>query len=81
MVRVLKGWQEEADASLERRAFRWLMEGDTDAHGYDAFGEPLSLWIYLQLGLDHRSPDAEDKGEEIDLEEFGLRIWAASSSG
>src|SRR5262245_9444667 len=30
LVRVLKGWQEEAtDAGRERRAWRWLLEGDT----------------------------------------------------
>ena len=28
--RVLKGWQEEADAGSERRTWRWLLEGDTD---------------------------------------------------
>src|SRR5262245_10544383 len=31
--RVLMGWQEEADPASERRAWRWLLEADTDAHG------------------------------------------------
>src|SRR5262249_3078949 len=36
VCRVLKGWQEEAsDTGNERRAWRWLIEGDTDDHGYD----------------------------------------------
>src|SRR5438132_9189011 len=36
MSRVLMGWQEEAaDDHRERRIWRWLLEGDTDSHGYD----------------------------------------------
>jgi len=47
--RVMMGWQEEAaDDHRERRSWRWLLEGDTDAHGYDHSGEPLSLWAYLR---------------------------------
>jgi hypothetical protein len=75
MVRVLKGWQEDADAGRERRGFRWLLEGDCDPHGYDALGEPLSLWLFLRLGIDRGEPGEPDKGEEIDLEGFGVRFW------
>ena len=75
MVRVLKGWQEEAEQGRERRAFRWLLEGDSDPHGYDSLGEPLSLWVYLRLGVERGGPEDQAHGEDIDLEGFGLRIW------
>ena len=75
MVRVLKGWQEDGDPGRERRAFRWLLEGDSDAHGYDAIGEPLSLWLFLRLSLERGEPGEPDKGEEVELEGFGVRIW------
>ena len=32
---MLKGWQEEAETGSEKRTWRWLLEGDTDADGYD----------------------------------------------
>jgi hypothetical protein len=80
LVRVLKGWQEEADAGRERRAFRWLLEGDCDHHGYDSLGEPLSLWMFLRLGVDRGGPDDGEKAEEIDLQGFGLRIWSEVAS-
>jgi hypothetical protein len=73
--RVLKGWQEEADHGSERRSWRWLLEGDTDADGYDHTGEPVSLWGFLRLGLERGVPGEGEKGEEIDLEGFGLQIW------
>src|SRR6516164_5498769 len=38
VARVLKGWQEEADPGGERRTWRWLIEGDSDADGYDHTG-------------------------------------------
>jgi hypothetical protein len=73
--RVMMGWQEEAaDDHRERRGWRWLLEGDTDAHGYDHSGEPLSLWAYLRLAIDRGSPEEADKGEDIDLQGFGLRF-------
>jgi hypothetical protein len=76
LVRVLKGWQEEAtDAGRERRAWRWLLEGDTDDHGYDHAGEPACLWAFLRVGLDRGGLDEGDKGEDVDLNGFGLRIW------
>jgi hypothetical protein len=74
VTRVLKGWQEEADPTSERRSWWWLIEGDTNADGYDHTGEPFTLWGFLRIGLDRGGP-GEDKGEDIDLQGFGLRIW------
>lgn len=73
--RVLKGWQEEAEAGQERRSWRWLLEADTDGDGFDHTGEALSLWAFLRLGLDRSAPGDEQKGEDVDLDGFGLRIW------
>jgi len=75
VVRVLKGWQEEADQGRERRVWRWLLEGDTDDHGYDHAGEPASVWGYLQLGLERGNFDEPEKMETVDLNGIGLRIW------
>ena len=77
MSRVLKGWQEEAADMRreEKRGWRWLLEGDTDDHGYDHGGEPACLWAYLRLAIDRGSPDEAEKGEDIDLNGFGLRLW------
>jgi len=73
--RVLKGWQEDADPGSERRSWRWLLEGDTDANGYDHTGEPVSLWGFLRLGLERGVPGEGEKNEDIDLEGFGLQMW------
>ncbi len=73
--RVLKGWQEEADPASERRVWRWLLEADSDADGYDHAGEPTSLWAFLRLSLERGEPGEGDRGEDIDLEGFGMRIW------
>ena len=79
VVRVLKGWQEEAESGGgERRTWRWLIEGDSDAHGYDHYGEALSLWLFLRVALDRGGPGEQEKGEDIDLEGFGLRVWGNS---
>jgi hypothetical protein len=75
VARVLKGWQEEADPGSERRSWRWLLESDTDADGYDHTGEPTSLWGFLRLSLERGGPGEAEKGEDIDLEGFGVRIW------
>lgn len=75
VCRVLKGWQEEADPGRERRAWRWLLEGDTDDHGYDHTGEPACLWAFLQLGLDRGSIEEPEKAEMVDLNGFGFRIF------
>ena len=74
-ARVLKGWQEEADPGSERRSWRWLLEGDTDADGYDHTGEPVSLWGFLRLSLERGGLGEAEKGEDIDLEGFGLQVW------
>ena len=76
MSRLLKGWQEEvASTGKERRVYRWLIEGDTDEHGYDHTGEVASIWIYLRAGLDRGEFDDADPSEWIDLHGFGLRLW------
>jgi hypothetical protein len=79
--RVLKGWQEEADPGSERRTWRWLLEGDSDSDGYDHTGEPLSLWAFLRIGLERGGPGDPDKGEDIDLQGFGVRIWGQRTTG
>jgi len=81
VARVLKGWQEEADPGSERRTWRWLLEGDSDADGYDHTGEPLTLWAFLRLNVERGGPsDGEEKPEEIDLHGFSLRIWGEQQS-
>ena len=76
VARVLKGWQEEADPGSERRSWRWLVEGDTDAHGYDHTGEVASVWLLVRVSLDRGAAGEPDKGEDIDLEGFSVRVWA-----
>ena len=78
VCRILKGWQEEADPGQERRAWRWLLEADTDDHGYDHGGEPAGMWAYIRLGLDRGGPGEGEKGEDVDLNGFGVRIWPCS---
>jgi hypothetical protein len=80
LARVLKGWQEEADPGTERRTWRWLLEGDTDVHGYDHTGEATSLWGFLRASVDRGGPGETEKGEDFDLEGFGLRIWGSSTA-
>jgi len=77
IARVLKGWQEEADPGAERRRWHWLLEGDTNADGYDHTGDAFGLWGFLRVSLERGGPGEPDKGEDIDLEGFGLRIWGA----
>jgi hypothetical protein len=81
LARVLKGWQEEADPGGERRTWRWLLEGDSDAYGYDHAGEPAALWAFLRVSVDRGGPGEAEKAEDIDLEGFGLRFWGGQSSG
>jgi hypothetical protein len=78
--RVIKGWQEEADAGSERRTWRWLMEGDIDDAGYDHNGEAASLWCFLRVGLERGGPGEPDKGEDVDLDGFGLEITGDSGA-
>jgi hypothetical protein len=75
VARVLKGWQEEADPGSERRSWRWLLEADTDTDGYDHTGEQASLWGFLRVSLDQGGPGEPEKGEDLDLEGFGVQIW------
>ena len=75
LTRVLKGWQEEADPGSERRSWRWLVEGDTDAHGYDHTGEVASVWLLVRVSLDRGAPGEPEKGEDVDLEDFSVRLW------
>ena len=77
--RVLKGWQEEGDPASERSAWRWLLEADTDDHGYDHAGELAGLWAFLRLSVDRGNVEEGDKAEDIDLNGFGLRIWGTPS--
>ena len=73
LSRVLKGWQEEAsDAGTERRQWRWLLESDVDASGYDMHGEKAAFWAYVRLILDRSGPGESEKGEDIDLNGFGI---------
>jgi len=76
LARVLKGWQEDAAPGEERRSWRWLLEADTDANGYDHTGEEACIWAFLRVSVDRGGPGEPDKGEDIDLEGFGMRIWA-----
>jgi hypothetical protein len=80
VARILKGWQEEADPGIERRSWRWLVESDSDADGYDHFGEAFSLWAFLRMTVERGGPADGEKGEDIDLEGFGFRIWGAGSA-
>ena len=81
VARVLMGWQEEAsDSGTDKRSWRWLIEADTDAHGYDHTGEKASVWAFIRLALDRGGPGEAEKGEDIDLDGFGLRVWGASEA-
>jgi hypothetical protein len=81
IARVLKGWQEEAsDAGSERRAWRWLMEADTDPDGFDHTGERVSMWAFLRVTLDRSNPGDAEKPEDIDLDGFGVRIWGEQAT-
>ena len=76
LSRVLKGWQEEAsDTGAERRAWRWLIETDVDANGYDMQGEKASFWAFVRVSIDRGGPGEAEKGEDIDLNGFGIRVW------
>lgn len=76
--RILKGWQEEAsDSGSDRRVWRWLIEADTDAAGYDHTGERTSIWGFLRLSLERNAPGEGERGEDIDMNGFGVRVWNA----
>lgn len=82
MARVMKGWQEEAAdvGKDERRLWRWLIEADVDANGYDMHGEKASFWAYLRLSIDRGGPGEAEKGEDIDLNGFGIQIWGENAN-
>src|SRR5258708_23665148 len=66
--RILKGWQEEAsDSGSDRRVWRWLVEADTDAAGYDHAGDRASLWGFFRLSLQRGSPRDREPREDIDI--------------
>ena len=77
LSRVLKGWQEEGSdvGKEERRGWRWLLEADVDGAGYDMAGERASFWAYVRLSLDRGGPGEAEKGEDIDLNGFGVQVW------
>ncbi|MFL5244618.1 MAG: hypothetical protein ACJ8FY_21160 [Gemmataceae bacterium] len=79
--RVLKGWQEDAEPGSERRTWRWLLDGDTDADGYDHTSEPFSLWGIVRVTLERGGPGEAEKGEDLDLEGFGMRFWGNGGEG
>lgn len=79
IARVLKGWQEEAEMGTDKRSWRWLVDGDTNADGYDHNGEPFSLWAIIRVSLDRGGLGEGEKGEDIDLEGFGVRFWGENA--
>jgi hypothetical protein len=79
IARVLKGWQEDADPGSEKRSWRWMLEADTDADGYDHTGEPASMWAFLRLSLDRGGVGEPEKGEDVELEGFSVQIWPAQA--
>jgi hypothetical protein len=80
VARILKGWQEEAsDGGAERRGWRWLLEADVDASGYDMNGEKASIWAYIRLSLDRGILGEPEKGEDIDLNGFGVSVWGSEA--
>jgi hypothetical protein len=75
IARVMKGWQEEAESGGDQRSWRWLLEADTDCNGYEHGGDRASLWAFLRVALERGTLGEEEKREDIDLNDFGLRIW------
>ena len=45
-----------------------------DATGYDMTGERASFWAYVRLSLDRGGPGEAEKGEDIDLNGFGVQV-------
>ena len=50
-----------------------------DAAGYDMQGEKASFWLYVRLSLDRGGPSDGEKGEDIDLNGFGVQVWGAAA--
>jgi len=80
VARVMKGWQEEAEMGTDKRSWRWLVDGDTNADGYDHNGEPFSMWGILRVSIDRGGPVEGEKAEDLDLEGFGVRFWGEKAS-
>lgn len=74
--RVLKGWQEEGNdvGGGDRRAWRWMLEADIDSGGYDQNGEPSCVWLFLKVSLERGSLGEAERGEDIDLDWFGVCV-------
>ncbi len=72
LARVMKGWQEEAEPGNEKRSWRWLLEADADADGYDHYNERACFWGFLRVSIDRGNPGEGEKGEDFDLECFGV---------
>ena len=53
------------------------IEADVDANGYDMQGEKAVFWAYLRLSLERGGPGESEKGEDIDLNGFGISVWTA----
>jgi hypothetical protein len=78
LERVLKGWQEEGvDAENEKRSWRWLLESDVDGNGFDHKGERAAFWLFLRLGIERGGPADAEKGEDVDMNNFGICVWGA----
>jgi hypothetical protein len=74
--RILKGWQEEAvDGGRERRSWGWWLEADTNINGYDTQGERASFWAFVRLAIERGGPGESDKGEDLELNGFGICFW------
>ena len=69
--------EEGVDAGNEKRSWRWLLEGDVDADGFDHKGEKAAFWMFLRLGIDRGGPADGEKGEDVDLNGFGICVWGA----
>ena len=70
VARVMKGWQEEAAETNEKRLWRWFLEADTDTDGYDHLGERSAVWGFLRVALERGNPGEGEKSEELELENF-----------
>ncbi len=75
VVRVLKGWQEDAAGRNEKRHWGWMIDGDRDAYGYDPMGEPACLWARFRLFLERGDPGEFDKSEQVELQALSFRFW------
>jgi hypothetical protein len=80
-TRVLKGWEEEGDPGREKRSWRWLLEADANHAGYDHAGEPVSLWGFVRVSLERGGLGEAEKGEDVDLDWFGIQIHGEKPGG